>query len=176
MTAANVSTQTLSVRIWPRLRWTNWLRQGGTWVWKEKGQHLVKKEAASSLWDQWGPQGAAQVWGMPERGPLHPVLPELILNSQKIFAWEKDALRYGACEELIKKPGQPLWINKLFYSKSRSLRVSLLAQMLKNILQWRRPGFGRWVRKSPWRREWQPTPVFWPGKFHGQRSLVDYSP
>ena len=27
----------------------------------------------------------------------------------------------------------------------------------------------------PWRRQWQPTPVFLPGKFHGQRSLVDYS-
>ena len=28
----------------------------------------------------------------------------------------------------------------------------------------------------PWRREWQPTPVFLPGEFHGQRSLADYSP
>ena len=33
-----------------------------------------------------------------------------------------------------------------------------------------------WVRKIPWRRKWQPTPVFWPGKSHGQRSLVGYSP
>ena len=32
------------------------------------------------------------------------------------------------------------------------------------------------VRKVPWSRKWQPTPVFWPGKFHGQRSLVGYSP
>ena len=30
--------------------------------------------------------------------------------------------------------------------------------------------------KSPWRRAWQPTPVFLPGEFHGQRSLVGYSP
>ena len=29
---------------------------------------------------------------------------------------------------------------------------------------------------DPWRRKWQPTPVFLPGKFHGQRSLVGYSP
>ena len=28
----------------------------------------------------------------------------------------------------------------------------------------------------PWRRQWQPTPVFLPGEFHGQRSLVAYSP
>ena len=31
------------------------------------------------------------------------------------------------------------------------------------------------VRKIPWRRGWQPTPVILPGKFHGQISLVDYS-
>jgi len=43
-------------------------------------------------------------------------------------------------------------------------------------LQCRRPGFDPWVGKILWRREWQPTPVFLPGEFHGQRSLVDYSP
>ena len=43
-------------------------------------------------------------------------------------------------------------------------------------LQCRRPGFDPWVRKIPWRRKWQPTPVLLPGKSHGQRSLADYSP
>ena len=33
-----------------------------------------------------------------------------------------------------------------------------------------------WVGNIPWRRKWQHTPVFLPGKSHGQRSLVDYSP
>ena len=33
-----------------------------------------------------------------------------------------------------------------------------------------------WVGKIPQRRAWQPTPIFLPGEFHGQRSLVDYSP
>ena len=35
-----------------------------------------------------------------------------------------------------------------------------------------------WVRKFPWRRKWQPppSPVFLPGKPHGQRSLADYGP
>ena len=32
-----------------------------------------------------------------------------------------------------------------------------------------------WVKEHPWRRKWQPTPVFLPGKFNGQRSLVGYS-
>ena len=43
-------------------------------------------------------------------------------------------------------------------------------------LQCRRPGFDPWVGKIPWRRKWQPTPVFLAGEFHGQRSLVGYNP
>jgi len=35
----------------------------------------------------------------------------------------------------------------------------------------RRPRFDSWVGKIPWRRKWQPTPVFLPGKSPGQRSL-----
>ena len=37
------------------------------------------------------------------------------------------------------------------------------------------PGFVPWVGKISWRRKWQPSPVL-PGEFHGQRSLVGYSP
>ena len=43
-------------------------------------------------------------------------------------------------------------------------------------LQCRTPGFDPWVRKIPWKKEWLPTPAFLPGEFHGQRSLVGYSP
>ena len=45
--------------------------------------------------------------------------------------------------------------------------------------QCRRPkrrGFDPWAGKIPWRRKWQPTPVFLPGESHGQRSLMGYSP
>ena len=42
-------------------------------------------------------------------------------------------------------------------------------------LQFGRPRFHPLVRKIPWRREWQPTPVFLPGESHGQRSLMGYS-
>ena len=38
-----------------------------------------------------------------------------------------------------------------------------------------RPRFNPWEGKLPWRWEWQPTPVFLPGEFHGQRSLAGYS-
>ena len=40
----------------------------------------------------------------------------------------------------------------------------------------RRRGFDPWVGKIPWRRKWQPTPVFLPEKPHGQRNLAGYSP
>jgi len=36
-------------------------------------------------------------------------------------------------------------------------------------------GDASWVRKIPWSRKWQPTPVFLPGKSYGQRILVVYS-
>jgi len=39
----------------------------------------------------------------------------------------------------------------------------------------KRQGFSLWVGKIPWRRAWQPIPVFLPGESHGQRSLVGCS-
>ena len=36
-------------------------------------------------------------------------------------------------------------------------------------------GFHPRVEKIPWRRKWQPTPEFFPGESHGQRSLEGYS-
>ena len=43
-------------------------------------------------------------------------------------------------------------------------------------LQCRRPRFDPWVGKIPWKRKWQSTPVFLPGKSHGQRSLSGDGP
>ena len=42
--------------------------------------------------------------------------------------------------------------------------------------QCRRHRFSLWVRKTPWRRKWQPTPVLLPGKSFRHRSLAGYSP
>ena len=58
---------------------------------------------------------------------------------------------------------------------TKSMRASLVAQMVKN-LQCRRPRFDPWDGKIHWRRERLSTPVFLPGEFHGQRRLAVYSP
>ena len=42
--------------------------------------------------------------------------------------------------------------------------------------RWGSCKFEPWIGQIPWRRKWQPTPVFLPGKFHGQRNLVGSSP
>ena len=54
--------------------------------------------------------------------------------------------------------------------------VQLLSSWLRIHLQCRRPRFDPRVRTISWRRKWQFNPVCLPGKSHGQRGLVDYSP
>ena len=54
--------------------------------------------------------------------------------------------------------------------------TSLMAQMVKHLSTMRETGFNPWVGKIPWRRKCQSTPVLLPGKSHGPRSLVGYSP
>ena len=55
-------------------------------------------------------------------------------------------------------------------------RASLVAQMVESTCNAGNldliPGLGRF----PWTRNRLPTPVSWPGEFHGQRRLADYSP
>ena len=45
----------------------------------------------------------------------------------------------------------------------------------ESACQCRTHGFHPWMGKIPWRRKWQPTPVFLPEKSHRQRSLVGHS-
>ena len=67
--------------------------------------------------------------------------------------------RFLYWSEVLWAPGLPWWL--------RWWRI---------CLQCGRPGFNPRVKKIPWRRKWQPTPVFLPGKSQGKRSLVGYSP
>ena len=83
-----------------------------------------------------------------------------------------------------------LYRYRVYSADQGSIWASLVAQTVKNLpekkkricLQCGTPKFGPWVTKIPtkilWRRrrEWQPTPIFLPGKFHEQRSQAGCSP
>ena len=62
------------------------------------------------------------------------------------------------------------------YVTSDTVWVSLVAQSVKNLPAMQETGLDPWVGKIPWRRERQPTPVFWPGESHGEGNLAGYSP
>ena len=49
-------------------------------------------------------------------------------------------------------------------------------ELTRQCRRHKRCGFSPWVRKIPWRRAWQPTPVLLPGDSHGQGSLAGCSP
>ena len=83
----------------------------------------------------------------------------------KIWPWLTERLTYT-------------YLLKTSISCSKELKFELPRWLSgkDTACQCRKCGFDPWVRKIPWRRKWQPTPVFLPGKSHGQRSLVGYSP
>ena len=65
------------------------------------------------------------------------------------------------------------YYQKCFSKDFKTLGASLTVQTVKNL-----PAMlgDPWVRKNPWRKAWQPTPVFLPGEPHKQGSLEGYSP
>ena len=78
--------------------------------------------------------------------PLHGVLPVCLSVSRFFFFKDTTHIKLGP-PKLSGKEGPPI----------------------------RRLRFSPWARQIPWRGKWQPTPVFLPGKSHGQKSLVGYS-
>ena len=65
---------------------------------------------------------------------------------------------------------------KRLSSSSSSKGLPRWLSSKESTWQCRRYRFHLCIRKIPWRRAWQPSSVFLPGKPHGQRSPVDYSP
>ena len=59
---------------------------------------------------------------------------------------------------------------------NKNLRIARWLSGKESACQCKRHRFDLWFGKIPWRRKWEPIPVFLPGKFHEQRSLADYSP
>ena len=89
----------------------------------------------------------------------------------------------SVCKESTCSARDPGWIPGLWRSAGEEISyqlqyswASLVAQLIQNLPAMQRLGCDPWVGKIPWRREWLLTPVFFPGEFHGQRSLAGYSP
>ena len=69
------------------------------------------------------------------------------------------------------------WVTELNWTElKRTIGLPRWFSGKESSCQCRSCGFNRWVGKIPWRRKWQPSPVFLPEKSHGQRSLMGYSP
>ena len=95
-----------------------------------------------------------------------------------------------AREGMVGSPGTPLHHQASILHQAASqwgdlspysliCMVSQVVLVVKNLpasARCERPWFHPWAGKIPWRRKWQHAPVFLPGKFHRQRSLVGYSP
>ena len=80
-----------------------------------------------------------------------------------------------AQQELVSLNSQnTLDVTCLYFT--RASHVALVVKNLPANAGDRRRRFDPWVRRIPWRRAWQPTPVFLPGESHRQRSLAGYSP
>ena len=93
--------------------------------------------------------------------PLHPI---------RVFSWFSSVALFillNSSRSLIHikdNSSPPFWVGGLPWWLS----------VKEPTCQCRRFRFNPWVRKIPWRRKWQPIPVFLPGKSHGQRSLAGY--
>ena len=112
-----------------------------------------------------------------------------LTNNCLIVSWPKSLLGFFC--NILRKNLNFLANPISDYGKTWEAGRSIWHQMhlctpLKGLPRWlsgeesawqcRRHGFNPRVEKVPWRRKWQPTPGFLPGKSHGQRSLVGYSP
>ena len=66
----------------------------------------------------------------------------------------------------LEKLGLPRWCS----GKKKKKKSTCQCRRLKRLR------FDPWVRKIPWNSKWHSTPIFLPGKFHGQRILVGSHP
>ena len=107
--------------------------------------------------------------------PVWPWINCLISLSTNLHAWKLTGLLWDRKRFTFQKKALQISKHKIG-AKPGCLRLPWWLNGKESACQCRRRGFSSWVRKIPWRRKWQPTPVSLPGKSHGQRSLVGYSP
>ena len=104
---------------------------------------------------------------------------EVVPGIPRLVSWQLNSLTLSSWRRWIWLTNKPLFLN---YQNWGSLvyldGFPWWCSGKDSVCQCRRQkglGFDLWVSKIPWRRKWQPTPVFLPGKSCGQKSLVGYS-
>ena len=89
------------------------------------------------------------------------------------------AASVASSSTLAKEREFPVWLRCLYLTTSivnkRASQWLSGKESTCQCVRCRRHRFDSWIRKIPWRRKCQPTPVFLPGESHGQKSLVDHS-
>ena len=143
--------------------------RGACWaiVWVMKNQTWLSDWKATTTTQSVVPGPAASTFG--NMLEIHSLKPYPDLWNHKLWG------RAGICV-LTRFPGEPHWMNHKLKSRLPREGLPWWLSGKESACQCRRHKFDPWVGKIPWRRKWQPTPVFLSGKFHGQRSLVGYSP
>jgi len=179
----------------PRWKWTS-----GSWTWAQWwGGSTRACQVASVLSDSvtpWTLAGQASLFSKqdywsglscppgdlsePEFEPVSLTSPALADGS-----FTTSATRWHRSEEFMYLKNTPPVLEKEHrvmkcYPSVNNTCLKIPGDSVVKNLPWvqetKRCRFDPWVGKTPWRRAWQPTPVFLPGESHGQRSLVGYSP
>ena len=115
------------------------------------------------------------------KAPLAPAVPSTEPRHSHVLSAPRSQVHQGRCVHSAADPASAgrrappptQWFKFLMkmhlsfiYLETSTFHIwaSLVAQVVKNLPAVWRPGFHPWVRKIPWRRAWQPTPVFLPGE------------
>ena len=95
----------------------------------------------------------------------------------RIFSFFRFFSYRGYYSTLSSAPCAVQQVRLIYFTYSSAyIWSSLVAQTVKRLPEVQETRFDPWVGKITWRRQWQPTPVLLPGKFHGLRRLVGYNP
>ena len=84
-------------------------------------------------------------------------------------------IKSNESEDKWRRKGREIWVQVVISELGRASPGGASHKELDcQCRRCKRCNFHPWVGKVHWRRAWQPTPVFLPGEFHGQRSLAGY--
>jgi len=148
---------------------------------------------------RWQPTGLSHPWDFPGKNTgvgCHSLLPCMEVKSESEVAQLCPTLRdpmdcsppgssiHGICQARVLEWGAIAFSdevlvnlkNNMLTERSQSSGFSWWLSGIEYTCQSRHHRFDPWVGKIPLRREWQPSPVFLPGRSHGQRGLENYSP